>query len=50
MLRKFLSNNEPLELNLINQIEKSNSRFIALYKAFFVKIYRKLYKSKQLSK
>ena len=44
MLRKFLSNNEPLELNLINQIEKSNSRFIALYKAFFVKIYRKLYK------
>jgi hypothetical protein len=44
MLRKFLSNNEPLELNLINQIEKSNSKFISLYKAFFVKIYRKLYK------
>ena len=44
MLFKFLSNNEPLELDLLKQVKKSNYNIKTLLKAIIVKILRKSYK------
>lgn len=44
MLLKFLSNNEPLELDLLKQIKKSNYNIKTLSKAIVIKIFRKSYK------
>ena len=44
MLFKFLSNNEPLELDLLKQIKKSNYNIKTLSKAIIIKIFRKSYK------
>ena len=44
MLFKFLSNNEPFEIDLLKQIKNSNYNIKILLKAIIVKIFRKSYK------